>query len=180
MVVLGQVFISIGFLIGAVSASLDKEAVNWTYYAIGFGLGALGVALAWVGRRQYATHADTLSTNLDVIEENLQILAKLSKQLDEEKDDIYVYDMHVRIDELFPVPLDLFVQARESMIHAFSMNDYAELMNHFAAGERGINRVWSASVDGYIDEVKLILPKAAHHFQDAADIFTRLKKEKAA
>jgi len=175
MVAIGQILISIGFLIGAISTSLDSEAVNWMYYAVGFSLGVVGVVLAWMGRRQHATSEDTLTTNLDVIDENLQILAKLARDLDGDKDNIHVYDMHARIDEIFPLPLDRFVQARESIIHAFSMNDYAELMNHFAAGERGINRVWSASVDGYIDEVKLILPKAAHHFQDAADVFTRLK-----
>jgi hypothetical protein len=32
------------------------------------------------------------------------------------------------------------------------MGGYAELMDRFAAGERQINRAWSAAADGYLDE----------------------------
>ena len=39
------------------------------------------------------------------------------------------------------------------MIHVFGMQNYADVMSNFAAGERYINRVWSASTDGYVDEV---------------------------
>ena len=40
-------------------------------------------------------------------------------------------------------------------------------MSHFAAGERYINRVWSASADGYDDEAETYLKKAAGQFDEA-------------
>jgi hypothetical protein len=40
-------------------------------------------------------------------------------------------------------------------------------MSHFAAGERYLNRVWSASADGYIDEVNTYLDKAQEQFVEA-------------
>ena len=40
-------------------------------------------------------------------------------------------------------------------------------MSNFAAGERYINRVWSASADGYDHEARTYLEKAANQFQDA-------------
>ena len=52
---------------------------------------------------------------------------------------------------------------------------YAEVMNRFAAGERSINRVWSASTDGYIEETSDYLEKAAAHFEDALETFKVIK-----
>ena len=40
-------------------------------------------------------------------------------------------------------------------------------MSSFAAGERYINRVWSASADGYDEEAETYLGKAAQQFVDA-------------
>jgi hypothetical protein len=50
-------------------------------------------------------------------------------------------------------------------------------MSHFAAGERYLNRVWSASADGYVDEVNAYMVKAEEQFSEA---FDQLKKLEAA
>jgi hypothetical protein len=42
-------------------------------------------------------------------------------------------------------------------------------MNHFAAGERYLNRVWSASVDGYVDECRAYIGHAREQFHVAWD-----------
>ena len=39
-------------------------------------------------------------------------------------------------------------------------------MSRFAAGERYLNRVWSASADGYIDEVNTYIEKSREQFSD--------------
>ena len=39
----------------------------------------------------------------------------------------------------------------------------------FAAGERYLNRVWSSSIDGWIDEVRLYLGHARDQFRLALD-----------
>ena len=44
---------------------------------------------------------------------------------------------------------------------------YADVMSHFATGERSLNRVWSASADCYGDEVTAYLEKAQSHFAQA-------------
>jgi len=48
--------------------------------------------------------------------------------------------------------LALFVNSRESMIPVYGLQEYADVMNDFAGGERYVNRAWSASADGYVDE----------------------------
>lgn len=47
------------------------------------------------------------------------------------------------------------------MVHLFGLQTYADIMSNFAAGERYINRVWSASADGYDEEADIYLKKAA-------------------
>jgi len=48
-------------------------------------------------------------------------------------------------------------------------------MSCFAAGERYLNRVWSASADGYIDEVNAYLDKAQAQFADSLEKIRQLK-----
>lgn len=48
-------------------------------------------------------------------------------------------------------------------------------MNPFAAGERYLNRVWSTSTDGYIDEAHIYVTKAREQFESALEVFQGLK-----
>ena len=47
------------------------------------------------------------------------------------------------------------------------MSVFADVMNDFAVGERYLNRVWSASIDGYIDEVQEYLGRSKEQFISA-------------
>jgi len=49
------------------------------------------------------------------------------------------------------------------------------VMSCFAAGERYLNRVWSASADGYIDEVNDYLDKAKEQFTESLEKIRQLK-----
>ena len=60
------------------------------------------------------------------------------------------------------------------MIHVFGIQNYADVMSNFAAGERYINRVWSASTDGYVDEVREYLERAHRQFIEGYRHFTEL------
>ena len=70
--------------------------------------------------------------------------------------------------------LDAFVESRQSIAHSYGLQAYAEVMNEFAAGERYLNRVWSASTDGYIDEAHTYLEKARRQFGLALERFEGL------
>jgi hypothetical protein len=66
------------------------------------------------------------------------------------------------------------------MQHIFGLQGYADIMSAFAAGERYINRVWSASTDGYVDEVLSYLDRATRQFRDANALFVDLQQQYAA
>jgi hypothetical protein len=53
------------------------------------------------------------------------------------------------------------------MIHLYGLQTYADIMSEFASGERYVNRVWSASADGYGDEASAYLDRARAQFEHA-------------
>ncbi len=65
------------------------------------------------------------------------------------------------------------------MIHVFGIQNYADVMSNFAAGERYINRVWSASTDGYVDEVRMYLERARAQFTEGNQHFDVLWSEQS-
>jgi len=63
------------------------------------------------------------------------------------------------------------------MKHVFGLQSYADVMSAFAAGERYINRVWSASTVGYVDEVRSYLERATQQFREARSLFDNLQQQ---
>ncbi len=112
---------------------------------------------------------------MESVEASLDRIVKNMTGLNAEKASINTYDVRHRIDELFTDDLNTFVEARESIAHTHSLNAYADVMTSFAAGERYLNRVWSASADGYIDEVNTYLDKAQEQFCESLEKIRRFK-----
>jgi len=166
---IGYVLIVVGFLAGALVAVVDEEVVRWSNLAAALAAGVMGVILVRISMRQEAQAEGKLATNLDAVDSSLAQIVEKVNQLREEMGDDNPYEARVRIDELLPVHLDTFVEARRSIIHIYGLQAYADVMSPFAAGERYINRVWSASADGYVDEVLEYLEKAAEQFAEALD-----------
>ena len=76
-------------------------------------------------------------------------------------------DIRNEVDERLRDDLRRFADARESMIHLYGVQTYANIMSEFAAGERYVNRVWSASADDYRNEAAKYLERGAAQFHDA-------------
>ena len=171
----GYLLITIGFLGGSYEVVKQVETVNTASFLLWLTIGIVGVIVAQRARKAEATDAEVITTNVRAIEESLGVLAVEARRLDDDKSDLNVYDLRHRIDETFMADLQKFVDARESIAHSYGLKAYAEVMNRFAAGERALNRVWSASTDGYIDETSAYIEKAAIHFEDALETFKVIK-----
>jgi hypothetical protein len=172
---LGYLMITLGFLAGALTAVVDKEQIRWDHFALALILGVAGVAIVRISDRRDKLHEGKLASNMQAVETSLDRIVKNMTGLNDEKASINTYDVRHRIDELFTDDLNTFVEARKSIAHTHSLNAYADVMTSFAAGERYLNRVWSASTDGYIDEVNAYLDKAKEQFVDTHDKVRRLK-----
>lgn len=172
---MGYLMITVGFLAGALAATADKEDVQWGYFAAALAVGAVGVGLIRFGAHREKRVEGKLASDIQSIESSLKRIVENMTGLNAQKSSINTYDVRHRIDELFPEDLAVFVEARESIVHSHGLAAYADVMSSFAAGERYLNRVWSASADGYIDEVNAYIEKAQVQFAESLEKIRRLK-----
>lgn len=135
------------------SAKLEWQTINWAWYGAAMTLGMAGIIMMRVSQRRTATHSHKLEADIDTLIESLDNLVSKLESLNRHREKLNVYDVHGRIDMLLMDDLSNFVEARESLIHVYDLQKYADLMSEFAVSERYVNRAWSASADGYIDEV---------------------------
>ncbi len=175
MRLLGYIFIAIGFLVCSFITVLNEEAINWFWFIPFFLLGAVGVVMARISDRKAATSEDVVKLNISNLEGALENVVNNIKQLNQDKQSINVYDLPKRIDKTFLDDLNIFVDARKSIGYAYTLQDYADIMSHYAAGERYLNRVWSAAADGYIDESHTYIGRAQTQFEEANNKLKALK-----
>lgn len=163
---IGFILLAVGFLAGAYATALDVQNVNWMLFA---GAAVVAIAGLIISKSQASAHArsdEVLEVNRSELRESLQ---NVVRDLGEIVTDgaMKGADLRDRIDLKLRDDLRRFAEARSSMVHLFGLQTYADIMSSFAAGERYINRVWSASADGYDEEAATYLQKAAKQFADA-------------
>lgn len=193
MKLLGFLLVTAGFILAALAAVVDQSAlksldtvdeaavepagertVRWAWYIPALAVGVLGVAIVRTTEARQSKTEHRVAANIESIETSLARIAANIEKLNDEKHSIDTYDMRHRVDDLFAEDLETFVDARESIAHRYGLKAYGEIMTSFAAGERYLNRVWSASADGYIDEVNAYLEKARNQFAESLAIIRRL------
>lgn len=175
MKALGYLLIVAGFLAGALVAVQDELTVETAPFVGALAVGALGVVIVRVATYRAATHVEHLAANIGTIGSSLTQLVDDVERLEAEKESIDVYELRHVIDRVFPPHLEAFVEARESIAHSYGLKAYADVMNSFAAGERHLNRVWSASTDGYVDEAHDYVALALERMREARDKFRALE-----
>jgi hypothetical protein len=169
---IGYFLLGGGFLAGAFATSLDVQEVNWEVFAFAAVAAVIGLILVKRQASAIARSDTVLELNRGELKESINNVVRDLKALTttaatsgaELRDKI---DLELRND------LRRFADARESMVHLFGLQTYADIMSSFATGERYINRVWSASADGYDEEATVYLSKAAAQFVEAEVLLTK-------
>ena len=160
MKVLGMLLFAGGFLIGSFFLVSQLATINWLAFAISTAICTLGVILMRIAARTDQSAQRSADVKVQVIGESLQALVDKIGDINERREQIGVYGIHAELDRLLIDDLNAFVGAREAMIYKYGLDHYARVMDAFAAAERALNRAWSASADGYIDEVWASLDRA--------------------
>jgi hypothetical protein len=171
---IGHVLLWLGFLVGAFVAvrSVEVEGapwstISWPAYGMAMFVATAGVVVL----RSTKTAAGVASAEeAHAIDELDTILARLQSTLEgwsQQSDELDVYAVHGMIDESLAEDFGRFADLREAMIPEFGLDHYARIMTEFALAERTVNRTWSASADGYIDEVRDCLSGAVVHLRAA-------------
>lgn len=177
MKTLGSLCLLVGFLSGAYFVVAQAHAIDWLYYGIGAAFMVAGIGLMHVARGRAAAGSEQHDEDLDVLEASLESLGARVESFAAVEADEDLLGMHTRIDAELLDDINAFVEVRESMIPRLGMQPYADIMSPFATGERLLNRAWSASVDGYVDEVRVCVKEAASELRSAQ---ARLREARAA
>ena len=167
---IGYSMVGVSFLGCAFITSLDALTVDLHIFLPTLVTGILGVIIVKKALKREAHSEGVLTTNLGNIESSINRIVSNLVILNNEKENIPPYEVRFEIDKKFREDLTLFADSRKSLGHRYGLQPYAEVMSAFAAGERYLNRVWSASADCYVDEVMLYLDKAQEQFISARDI----------
>ncbi|MDH3848947.1 MAG: hypothetical protein OEV03_08695 [Gammaproteobacteria bacterium] len=163
---LGYFLLCAGFISAAYATALDVEDVNWTLFAISALAAVAGVFALKRHARSVAQSDEVLETNRAELRDSIDNVVRDLREI-VSSGSLRGAVLRDRIDTKLRPDLIRFVDARESMVHLFGLQTYADIMSHFAAGERYINRVWSSSADGYDVEAARYLGKAEEQFADA-------------
>jgi len=164
----GALFLAAGFLVGAYSTALDIEATNWGMFVPAAMVALTGVFLIKRSSRGEARAAHVLTANQAELTDSLEKIIAVLDDMTASEAGIETDALRFEIDRRLRDDLRRFAEARESMVHLFGLQVYADVMSAFAAGERYINRVWSASADDYRHEAISYLHKATTRFRDAS------------
>ena len=175
--ILSLLTIMASFLAGAFISVLDPTQVNWSWFLPVIIVGIIALFLYRRAHHGEEKASHKLSGNLQILDTSLENILGNLKTINADSHTLPVYEARFEIDRLLREDLNNFANARESMKHIFGLQNYADVMSAFAAGERYINRVWSASTDGYIDEVRSYLERATQQFGEARALFEELQQQ---
>lgn len=172
MKTLGVTLLMIGFFAAAFvtvrhadSEQLAWQTIEWGWYSVAFVLGLAGVIVLRILARSSGSQAQKLEADLDAMVASLSNLVARLGAMNADRQNIGVYEVYGRLDDELMTDLGTFVEARESLIQLYGLNEYADVMSRFALGERNINRAWSASADGYVDEVWICTQRAQEQME---------------
>ncbi|MHB0959190.1 MAG: hypothetical protein ACYC0X_24040 [Pirellulaceae bacterium] len=180
---IGHVLMWLGFFAGAfvtvqnVEVEADKwSTIHWPYYVLALSVGVAGVVMLRITARHVSTHKDKLQSDIQTLEVSMRELLEKLGDLHKHKNSTSVFHVHRLIDERLLDNIDAFVQARQTVVHTYGLQTYLQIMTDFSLAERYINRAWSASADGYIDEVWASLGHAQEKLEAVARYLQEAKQ----
>jgi hypothetical protein len=173
---IGLSLIVLAFLAGAWYAVLDPVTLPWTPFLVVLGFGFVGAGLVWWAKRSHHGSEEVVRRNTAQLHTSLDAIVAEVEGLTADAGQMDVYEVHRAIDRRVLDHLNDFVSFRDTMKVAYGLPGFAAVMGPYAGGERYLNRVWSASADGYIDEVNAYLTKAHEQFEIALGRMTDLRE----
>jgi len=177
---LGHGLMWVGVLAASFVSVREAESIAWPWFAGSLVIGLVGVILLRMSSRAAAGQQHRIAEEVATMRAALATALAGLAPLRAAGEAVEVYRVKDLLDRDVQLELLRFADARESMIPAFGMMAYAEVMSRFAAGERILNRAWSASADGYLDEVVVCLARGEEELRAAQALFIRFMEDRRA
>jgi hypothetical protein len=166
---IGYLLLAGGFLAAAYSTALDTQAIDWSLFVP---MAILAIAGVWIIKNQSRGEArseQVLTASRTELRESLGNVIRDLGQIIGNAESITTIELRNAIDARLRNDLRRFAEARESLVHLYGLQAYADIMSDFATGERYVNRVWSAAADDYRAEASAYLHKALARFTSAME-----------
>ncbi|MCK5074341.1 MAG: hypothetical protein KAQ98_13005 [Bacteriovoracaceae bacterium] len=171
---IGILFFLGGTILATISAS--KIPAEGSTYPDTLGIFIPGFILAVIGiliwhtmvrkliklelKQQDASSNDNPVTLIEKLQPNLTDLTSKIGNLDSD-------ELCQEVDKLLDNYVLPFAEVRQTLVNMMGMSKGAQVLVTIAYGERMLNRVWSASADGHLEEAQNVYPDAVSAFQEA-------------
>ena len=173
MKLFGTIFLYIGTIGGLIAAARIPP-----YYEIFWG--SLAILIIGILMRRWTGRPKLIESGYSDFEEMREYLKHALREIQSllaSRDVLTLESLHKRIDRISNEHFYNFGQSCSSLKSFFGIRGYNSVMAHFALAERYINRVWSASTDGYLEESLDYLEKAEPELKDAIAVIDRLHNQ---
>jgi len=183
---LAFVLIAVGAIVASLGvAATDPSVEGWIgSYQVNTALGLAGLIVLSVGigvRRSATADARREQAdggNLQAAADALEKMVTATNAVVAKLDSISDHDeLHGQLDEIVSGPVTDFVDNRQSITDTFGLAAYASVMSSFSRGERYLNRAWSASTDGYLEEAAAYVRRAGPVLDEARRLFRELDRD---
>lgn len=144
--------------------------IPWLWYGISAVACLAGAVILLSGKLAKGEKNQASAASLTEITKCLNRLIANVGHLAKEIDDLPPSKIVHRVDHVLADDLRDFAEGRESITVEYGLNVFADVMSQFAAGERAVNRAWSASADGYVDEAATCIRRAEAMFEGAKQL----------
>ncbi len=134
--------------------------VNWVWYSSSVAVAIVGIVLIRQGNVEASKRSNQSEASLAEIKESLHRLVLNVRQLALDSKILPPSKILSRIDDDLNDDFRVFADGRDSITLEYGLVVFADVMSSFAAGERSVNRAWSASADGYVNEAETCLERA--------------------
>lgn len=138
---------------------------QWVLFIIGFVILMLGVALKHLGKSQVVL--ELRGSKMQEIAERLEAIRNELKAINSEKAQLSNEELHEKVEHLTAKTIYQFSLGLNTIKTSLGLKEYNNIMTSFAPGERYLNRVWSATTDGYHEEALNYLERAVPQIEEA-------------
>ena len=144
--------------------------VPWSWYIPAAIVCIAGIAVIRIGSSAESQKSEATEAGIAEIRTRIANVIYNVAKLSKETDTLAPSKIAKRIDDDLADDLRVFADGRDSITTEYGLSVFADVMTQFAAGERAINRAWSASADGYVDEAATCLQRAEQLMRAAKDV----------
>lgn len=149
--------------------------IPWPWYLGSVAVCVVGIVVLRQGKSAESQKSEKSQSSLADIQSSLERLVANVNLIAKDVETLAPSKIAQRIDDVLAEDFLMFADGRESITKEFGLDVYADVMTQFAAGERAINRAWSASADGYVDEAATCFERGSQLLNEALRILNSAK-----